>query len=333
MSDPFIDPVCNPAGIDPTLFPMGSALKDPNYDIIPFLCELMKIAVTDDAGSVLVEPTPFDDSPFMNYDTLTAVGDHRFSDGALIRAGFSHFIPRVIAQLEMRQSGGNSFADNYICDSDGNPIKLSKTVPILDQLAKGGYNLYGYEAAPTDPNELLKPFGPDDIMDFINKTIVDNSEKAADDFVTYLQLYYPRAQWTPSLHAFSRPPFFYVELDYMGKKENVVYLKYHAEMQDYVAKKLLDIAYLPANSSIDLKINSSFSSGNLVIAFSEPIPNYSELLNNHDEAVKSQTYAIDNHSAVADELYSKFTNSIIELDPIAAGASLTQIKAIVTKLN
>jgi hypothetical protein len=316
MSDPFVDPVCNPTGIDPSLFPMGSALKDPNYNIIPFLCELMKIATDPNASSVLVEPTNFDDSPFMQYDTLTAVGDHRFSDGALIKAGFSHFLPRLIAQLEMRQSGGNSFADNFICDADGNPIKLSTTIPILDQLAQGGYNLYGYEAAPTDPNELLKPFGPDDIVQFINNTIIDNSEKAADDFVEFLQLYYPTAQWKPSLHSFKTPPFFYIELDYMGKKENIVYIKYHAEMQDYVAKKLLDVGYIPLNSTIDLKIIPDFSSGKLVLAFSEPIPNYSELLNNHDEAVKSQIYSIDNHSAMADELYSKFTSSIIELDGI-----------------
>ena len=325
MSDPFVDPVCNPTGIDPSLFPMGSALKDPNYNIIPFLCELMKIATDPNASSVLVEPTKFDDSAFMDYSTLTAVGDPRFSDGALIKAGFSHFLPRLIAQLEMRQSGGNSFADNFICDADGNPIKLSTTVPILDQLAQGGYNLYGYEAAPTDPNELLKPFGPDDIVNFINNTIAENSKKAADDFITYLQLYYPRLQWTPSLHAFSTPPFFYVELDYMGKGENIVYLKYHAEMQDYVAKKLLEIGYIPPNSTINLKINPDFSSGNLVLTFAESIPNYTEILNDPDSAINAQIYSIDNHSSTSDELYSRFNSSIIEIDGIDQ-----KLKAMIT---
>jgi len=38
---PTADPICDVTKLNPAFFPMGSAVTDPNFNILPFLCNML----------------------------------------------------------------------------------------------------------------------------------------------------------------------------------------------------------------------------------------------------------------------------------------------------
>jgi hypothetical protein len=108
MSDPFIDPTCSPAPIN---IPPLSAWNNPSSDINEFLCQLMQAAVDESLDPMLIAPIEDDYAKLLDFSPLTAVGDHRFSDGAIIKAAFTEFLPKLVTQLEVRAQGGSRIID------------------------------------------------------------------------------------------------------------------------------------------------------------------------------------------------------------------------------
>jgi hypothetical protein len=309
---PTADPICDVTKLNPAFFPMGSAVTDPNFNILPFLCNLLQHATDESIDPVLIPPTPYDISPHINFTALTAIGDHRFSDGDLLNIAFANFLPKLVTQVEVKQAGGTQIINNYICDSDGNPIKQSQVAPILTTVGNGNINLFGYNIPPiADANELLKPFKAEDVLAVINNAIISGSNRDADAFCEYLQLYYPKDQWNAKLFAFPRPQFFYVELDYAKDSSIAIYLKYHPEMQSYVAKKLASAGYIASDAEVIIKNNTLFANNALARIFLEPIANYVTLVNNSTLAVQHQMSAVDIFSAKPNEQYVNMVNSSI----------------------
>ena len=302
MSDIDQDYYCNPPILDTTLFPVGTAGLDPNFNILPFLCQLIQVATNENIDPVLVPPIEYDMSKHLNFATLTGVGDPRWSTGAVLSAGFIKFLPMIITQLEVNQVGGSQIINNYICDADGNPIKQSLTAPILTTVGTGGVNLYGYDIpSGLDPNELLKTVTQEDVDNFVNQFIQDQSQTEADAFISYLQLNYPSSDWDASLHAFSNPSLFYVELS-SKNNDQIVVLKYWDNVKEYVANQLYAVGYI-SSPTIQMDYGSIVKNNAVARAFILPIPTYSELLNDPNLTISHMTSADSLLSSTANENY------------------------------
>jgi hypothetical protein len=311
MSDPFIDPTCSPAPIN---IPPLSAWNNPSSNINDFLCQLMQAAVTESLDPMLISPVEDDYAKLLDFSPLTAVGDHRFSDGAIIKAAFTEFLPKLVTQLEVKAQGGTKIINGFICDDDGVPKKQANAIPIMTTVGNGGLNIAGYDI-PTglDENKLMEPFTDTHVIDFVKNFISEKSQEQADAFIAYLQLHYPNADWDVSLHAFDLPSFFYVQLDYKPKDKVItsVYLKYHQEMKDYIAKKLVEIGYIPLNSSIQYSVKSFVENNAIMKIYIQPVPNYLKIIQDETGTLglDAQLHAVDEYSVLPEEQFiNKYTN-------------------------
>jgi hypothetical protein len=293
MNNMEFDPTCYPSNtaiLDPTFFPVGSAALSPNFNILPFLCQLMQVATNENIDPVLVPPENFDQSHHVNFKGLLGVGDPRWTTGKILSAGFIRFMPRIITQIEVNQAGGTQVIDDYICDSEGNPIRQSLTVPVMTTIGTGGVNVLGYDIPPgLKYEELLKTVTQEEINFWVEEFIKEESEKEADAFIVYLQYNYSTLNgWEYSLHAFKNPPFFYVKLQKRGSNrtiERTVYLKYWDNVQNYVAQQLFLLGFV-SSSSVNILSVPTFENDLVARAFSLPIPTYSKIIN---DIGKSQT--------------------------------------------
>lgn len=283
-----------------TFLPTGSAkFLDRNFSILPFLCELLKNANDSTIDPLLVKPPEFDITPYTDVSGLTAIGDPRFSLGAVMSATYVNFLPRMIAQTEMFNSGGTQVIDNYICDSDGNPIKQSETLPILLSLDLTGQKPYNYGAiyvpplsAGTTLEHLLTPIQPQEIEFFVLSNIKTAIESTAQNFVNFIYRFF--GDWSSTLYLYSNPSTFMVELQKNNPSTNSiekVFLKFHSDSVDSVAKLLgkttivnclgvpqIDsIAASRAYSDIPLDYNDAFSSPtSLTATYNYIMANYLE---------------------------------------------------------
>lgn len=293
MSNIQFDPTCYPSNtaiLDPTFFPVGSAALSPNFNILPFLCQLMQVATNENIDPVLVPPQEYDQSHHVNFKGLLGVGDPRWTTGKILSAGFIRFMPRIITQIEVNQAGGSQIINDYICDSEGNPIRQTLTVPVMTTVGTGGVNILGYDI-PSGLNyeDLLKTVTQEEINFWVEEFIKEESETEADAFIVWLQYYYSTNDgWEYSLHSFKNPPFFYVKMmkrNANGSIDRTVYLKYWDNVQDYVGEQLYRLDYV-STAKVQVASVPSFENDSVARAFSLPIPTYSKLINDLE---KSQT--------------------------------------------
>jgi hypothetical protein len=232
---------CKSPLLDPSLFPVGSAtFLNPNYNVLPFLCNLLQVANDETISPVLVEQPEFDITPYTDFSLLNNVGDSRVSLGQALSAGFLHFLPKIIVQNEVLKAGGTQIINNYICDADGNVKKESKTLPILLSLDLTGEKGYKYGAIEIpaqkyNQEELLKRFTGDDITNFVETHIQLEKNNHSEYFVKFINTRFIPAGWIPVLRSYSKLNIFYVELSLNNKK---VYLKYYDDVKENVAKLL-----------------------------------------------------------------------------------------------
>lgn len=262
MSNPTnTDPYCNSPLLDPSLFPSGSAnFLDPNYNILPYLCQLLQVANDETINPVLVEPPEFDITPFTDFSGLLNVGDPRVSLGLSISATFIHFLPRMITQTELLQSGGSQIIDNFICDTDGNPIKESKVLPALFSLNLSGNESFKYGALEIPPlntsvEELLKPITPEEIIGFVSDFVEKTRNSNSKYFLTFLNTWFLfDSRWKASLHVYMEGSFFFVKLEFYDNPnspnyQKSLYLKYHEDQKNELgcALNLNEIIYHQGN--------------------------------------------------------------------------------------
>lgn len=285
--------ICNNNKLNPSFFPTGSALADPNYNIFPFLCQLLQVATDETIDPVLAMPKEYDISPHLTqYMMLSNFGDSRYPDSELVKAGLVEFLPKLITQIEVKQVGGSQIIDNYICNSDGVPIKESITVPYTTTIGTGGVNVYGYDIpAGLDPNELLKPFTADDVVNFVQDFIGTKINEAADYYIDFLIKKFPSSEWDVSMNAFKDPAFFYLILTNRTTSQKI-YSKYHADSQDYVAKTLVDRQYIPANASVAVKAQPTFDDDIVASIYMDPVADYKQIMENSTLELMKYTTAI-----------------------------------------
>jgi hypothetical protein len=275
---------CKSPLLNSSLFPVGTGrLLNSTYSILPFLCDLLKVANDETVSPVLVEPPEFDISPFVDFSGLNGVGDPRVSLGVTITETLKHFLPRIITQTEVLQSGGSRLIDTYICDQDGNPIKQSTTVNALNSTS---YK-YGNMDIPLNDQsseDLMKPLTGEEIEDFINNFILNEKLKDAEAFVKFIKAYYPN--WNPEIVSYDQLGVCVVKLEDVSKTKQR-YLKYYDDVKKNVAC-LLGKNEITINSNLNTIDNNG-----LLAAISDIIPNYISVMSD---------------KTLQDKLYSKLEN-------------------------
>jgi hypothetical protein len=235
--DNLLDPNCTTTALNPTLFPVGTAQHmDINYNIFPFLCDLLKATTDNNFNPILADnTTPFDLTPYTDFSTLNAIGDPRVSLGETMTQTYVNFLPRVITQTEVRQNGGTQVIDNYICNADGVPIKKSETIPILLSLDLTGKTSYKYGAITIPPlsatyEQLMEPINPNEVIEFVKKYVDSSKIEHADFFVNFINKYYNG--WSASVSVYKTLKYIIVTLT---KEDKTVYLKYYEDVANKVA--------------------------------------------------------------------------------------------------
>lgn len=324
------DPLCNPPLLNTSLFPTGSTLaaQGSNYDILPFLCNIVNLATNPNVDPVLVQAPQYDYTAQLNFSSLTAVGDPRFSDGAVLSACFTEFLPKLITQLEVKKAGGSKIIDTYICDSDGNPVLTKTQNPIQTTVGNGNINLYGYQIGSVTPDHLMQPINEQSILAFYQNYIENQKQLYANAFTSYINtIYTPTAcknnvfsgnGWKATLNATTIFPIFYVQLDHLvnGNVTNSVYLKYYPDSQQAVLKNLINLNYIPNDSIINVLPTIQITNNSMIKMVMMPIPNYTNVNNfaniASDQADNLSTTIIENYT----NQYSNYTANPSKYKPI-----------------
>ena len=327
------DIFCTTSPLDSTLFPVGTAnFLDRNYNVLPFLCDLLKHANDETISPVLVEPPDFDITPYTDYSGLTGVGDPRVSLGSTLEAGMINFLPRMITQLEVAQAGGTQVIDNVICDAEGQPIRKSSTIAALLSLDLTGNKPYQYGSFTIPPitqtvEELLRPIEPQEVIDYVTEYIKVGKEEHVLYFARFITEYFLVNGWAPTLIAYEQPSIFLVKL---VKDNQVTYIKYFPDVKHQVGCAL-------GIRSIQTYINTaSLEDRAMVTALSNDIPNYKFLMLEAPEKTRAwYEYLITfNVANINDNFTTMFSNTatalayINSLDTTTATATVSSLSTV-----
>lgn len=317
----FIDLSSN--GLNPSLFPVGTAQHlDINYNILPFLCDLLKATTDNSVSPLLTEgPTPFDLTPFTDFTPLTAVGDPRVSLGETMTQTYIHFLPRVITQTEVRQAGGTQVIDNYICTDDGSPIKLSETIPVLLSLDLTGKKPYRYGSIMVPPisatfTELMRLIDAQEVKDFVNSYITGAKNRHAQDFVNFINQYF--SDWKVlSLEVYESTKHLIVTLK---KDQKTAYIKYYSDVAQVIGclLKLKDIKYYytyqtPPNIVVTMANASLIRDFKLLMQNPNEAEKYKNLIINNYSTNSNQSLdynTLSQNPTIASSFYNSYANSI-----------------------
>lgn len=314
MSNNFIrdTEICfNPAisgKMDPSFFPVGSAQHlDLNYNILPFLCDLLKVANDPTVGPNLTEPPqPFDITPYTDFSALNAVGDPRVSLGETMTQTYINFLPRVITQTEVRQAGGVQVIDNYICTADGTPIKVSETIPAMLSLDLTGAKPYQYGAITVPPlsstyEDLMRIIEPSEVTNFVINYINRRKSDHAKDFVAFIRDYFNGAQIL-SVNLYNLTKFITVELKIDNRTS---YIKYFYDSAHEIAHRL--------NKNTMKEYYGNLPSPDSLaqaLAFGSSIPNYELFKTDTNAAQQFYQRILREYSSTPDQNYSSMFSTL-----------------------
>jgi hypothetical protein len=293
------DILCKSPLWNPSNFPTGSAnFLNPNYNILPFLCDILKVANDETVDPVIVEPPEFDLTPFTNFIGLLEVGDPRVSLGLTLSATWLHFLPRVITQTEVRQAGGVQVINNVVCDSEGMPVRKGTTQNVELSLDLSGRKEYKFGALTVPPSawnidDLLKRFTPEDVKDFVSTFVQTEKEKHATQFTDFISKWFlSNPQWKVSLSFYKMTRNYFVVLD-LRNASNVstqrIYLKYYDDVMLKVAKNL-------NVKNIDVYNNMPFGNVGIMKGFSEQTFDYKKIMATEKSQKDHYDYIIKNLS-------------------------------------
>lgn len=237
------------------------------FDPIPFFCQLLKVANLPEIEPVvsMQKENGFDYENYLEtyFVKLTAIGDSRVNFYETWKEISNEFLPKIITQIELAQSGGCQIIDGYICDKDGITIKKASST------CKEG-------------DEAVEPIVPEKIVDKVKNFIETKRNEHADYFIQYVSAKYlnnPTEKWIATLVFYPSIYSFITELStYKNNAEYKDFIKYYWDQKDYVSEKL--------QINITQKYTFPFNNQNyeqglkMFENFSAPIPNFKDLLNN-----------------------------------------------------
>ena len=237
------------------------------FDPIPFFCQLLKVANLPEIEPVvsMQKEDGFDYENYLEtyFVQLTAIGDNRVNFYDTWKEISTEYLPKIITQVELAQTGGCQVINGYICNSDGIPI---------------------IEASNTckEGEEYTKPVLYEDVIEKTKNFIQKKKDEHADYFIQYVSKKYinnPTEKWNVALIFYPNMYSFITELSSYKNGSNVMeYIKYYWDSKDYVSEKL--------KINITQRYTFPFNTENyqngikMFENFSAPIPNFKDLVNN-----------------------------------------------------
>jgi hypothetical protein len=318
INDNLLDPICNTGLLNTALFPVGTAQHlDYKYNILPFLCDLLKATTNDNASPLLTNPaSAFDISPYTDFSGLTSVGDPRVSLGDVMTQTFIAFLPKIITQTEVRQAGGTQVVDNYICTADGTPIKSSITGYKMLSIDLTGQKSYKYGAITIPPlsatlDQLMEPIQPTDVIDFIKKYMTGAKNESAQSFAQFIQTYFlniPNPWVIDAINVYPRQSYLIVKLIRHDNLDALVtYIKYYADVANsvgcFLSQENLNYFY-KVNPTSDMAYSRSAAS---------IIPDYMGIINDSNAANQFVQMILSDYSIRQSQIIDP-TNNIFNPD-------------------
>lgn len=259
------------------------------FDPIPYLCQLLKAANLPEVEPMvtMADDQPFDYENYLNsyFSTLTAIGDGRVNFYETWSEISKEYLPKILTQIELKQTGGCRVENGYICNADG--IKMSKA----SSTCKEG-------------DEYLEPILPEKIIEQVNTFVQAKRDISSDYFIEYIKRKYindTNDKWSVVLFGVDEIKVFYVQASKIIEKETEdvdvdakhtdpktystksflysEFLRYYYDSKEYVSEKLgIEIKTQPfmmipaTNADTDEPVR-------MLTALKEPIKDYSVLIN------------------------------------------------------
>ncbi len=224
----------------PDQCPPQSSIFNTSPLLSSFACDILKALGLPNVNPVLQEPKLFDYSKYTTVlEQLSGTGDPRWTMGAMFTDLLDNVIPHIVAQTEILQAGGCQIIDQFICDSNGKPIKSTSS------------SCSGVPVAIT--NEYIQTY--------INEQLLAAKTNAANDFFTYIQNNFVNQQWTLAAYLLTIPGLvgniFYIAAT---KNTQVQYLKYYPDQAEYITRQLdIPLTTIDTTSITDTKVFSVLS--------------------------------------------------------------------------
>ena len=194
-----------------------SATADPlKFNAKQFVADIANAAGNDNwDGFVRNEPLYLDDYP-VNLDYYKGSGDPRYPMNVALKDMYDEFLPRQIAYQEVVDAGGCQIVNEYICDSDGNPIVRAS------QQCKNITNINVIQSQ--------------EIVDFVNTSFANALKEESDSFINFLKVNYINNGWKIQLFDVSMLYLFLIKIT--KTNSNNIYMKYFYDQKDYVSSVL-----------------------------------------------------------------------------------------------
>lgn len=204
-----------------------------------------------DGSYVNEDGTPYKEFDYMasvpGFDTLSAVGDKRYTLGHMMSAAFQKYLPKIELYTEIAQAGGCQVINEYICDSEGTPIqRVSSNCP------DGDLNI--------DPNEVVS---------FVLGTYASKKQEDISGFVEFIREEYIKYGYTVELNTIKDFP--YIFFAKVKRNNEIKYFRYYYDDRNAVASGL----NLPI---VEVVFNMTSGDLSMVNAMREPVPLYNRNL-------------------------------------------------------
>ena len=179
-------------------------------------------------GYVNDDGTPYQEFDYMammpSFETLSGIGDLRYSLGHMVSAVMQVYLPRVNVYTEVSQAGGCQIINEYICDADGNPIqKTSSSCP---------------------SNMSMEIIQPQEIVDFVLTRYASKKQEDVDAFIESVTENYVKMGYQLELCLITDFPYFVFVR--MKKAGDVKYVRYYYDDRDALSTGFnLPFTYIP----------------------------------------------------------------------------------------
>jgi len=228
--------------IDISKFPKAG---DPNANFKAWVDEILPHAGNENIDPIL-NPQDLPDQFITMPDmwALSAVGDPRFSLGHMLSAAFKEFYPRIQLYQEIKLAGGCQVVDNYICNSDGVPIKEISTI------------------CPAGTSyDIIEP---QEIIQFVQNTYNIQVEYDTNAFVTYIKQNFLDKGYDLEMLQYPNIQFILL-IKVTNGTTDTKYFKYNYQQREY-----LETAFNTTTKDID----TSNMDAEMIRATTEDVPLY-----------------------------------------------------------
>jgi hypothetical protein len=228
-------------------------LKNPTDEMIPYLCQLLKVAdIADvDPAVIIQNEENFDFNTYLDtfYKQLSSMDEGRVNFYEVWQELSTTIVPRALTQIELAQSGGCQIIDGFICNSDG--VKIKEKTSVCDE-----------------NSDYRSPITYDQITNTVTTFMDRKKNDHADDLIEHIKTNYINNGWSIELIYLKNFYSFFIRAI---KNKHAQFFRYFLDRREYISEKLN--LPLNINESYDPTLKTdAFDTSNLNEVLMTPIP-------------------------------------------------------------